>query len=210
MEIIDLILSRKNGASYFAKYFYDVLIEHETDKTIYPIARAFSSGDEEYAKEALCEYTKELKCDLSKYINSKNWLGSLKRKREKDSIYFDDSNYNYDDYRICKAEYDDEETMPNGSHEYYDWLHDDSGLEDDWGYLMENIYDSKWNESKWSVTMNDNDLFRMDFDNLAHAIEAIDNICTCHHTHIEQYGETIEMTLIFTGDTAVFELNRIK
>lgn len=72
--IIDLILDRKDGATYNAREFYYAVMEH--GKVGHLITEMMDEGTELSVKAALCRYIVENGYDnkVCEYIISVNWL----------------------------------------------------------------------------------------------------------------------------------------
>lgn len=90
--IIDLILDRKNGATYNAEDFYRDIIGYENIFELsHDISVALDFGSNEDVQQALCKYIDDhnYNPDLKQYICSVNWI-------------IDTSEHNYNDLEHCK------------------------------------------------------------------------------------------------------------
>lgn len=75
--IIDLILDRKEGKTYYPIDFYRAVREYENNFDITTeISRAMDYHSDKHIKNALSEYIKTngYNEDLIDYVNSKGWL----------------------------------------------------------------------------------------------------------------------------------------
>lgn len=90
--IIDLILDRKNGATYNAEDFYRDIIGYENIFELsHDISVSLDFGTNTDVQQALCRYIDDhnYNPDLKQYICSVNWI-------------IDTSEHNYNDLEHCK------------------------------------------------------------------------------------------------------------